>query len=174
MMDQETVQIFIETLKEEGIEMVVTLPEDPSYSLTAAIRADPYFTDISVAGEGHGIALCAGASLGGRKCVFMTGIAGLLMGGFALAQMSSLYGIPLLITVSYRGDVGDRSGIPSGTLAMFNKLAEPFLQGLRIPYRIVDEKRRLKRMIRDAHFSCRQYSSPIVLLLTGEVLWSNG
>lgn len=68
-----TVQLVIETLKEEGIDLVAMLPEEPSYPLTHAIRADPYFQAISVAAEGHGIALCAGASIGGRRCLFMKG-----------------------------------------------------------------------------------------------------
>ena len=169
--DQETVQIVLETLKEEGIDLVVTLPEGPSYPLTEATRDDSYFTTITVTGEGHGIALCAGASIGGRKCVFVTGIAGLLMGSWALAQMGVLYGIPLLILASYRGDIGDRSGITGATLGMFNQVGEPLLQALRVPYRVAGEKRGLKRLLQDASRSCNMYSTPIVLLLTGEVLW---
>ena len=29
----------------------------------------------------------------------------------------------------------------------------------------------LEREIRDSHFACREYGTPLVLLLTGEVLW---
>ena len=66
-MDQQSGQLIIETFKEEGIDMVVTLPEEPTSSLTEAIRKDPSFTSLTVAAEGNGIALCAGAALGGRK-----------------------------------------------------------------------------------------------------------
>jgi sulfopyruvate decarboxylase TPP-binding subunit len=171
-MDQDTIELVIETLKEEEIDLVVTLPEEPTYPLTEAVRGDPYFSTITVAGEGHGIALCAGASLGGRKCVFVTGIAGLLVGSWALAQMSgAFYSIPLLIIASYRGDIGDRSGIPGATLFLFNQVGEPLLNALRIPYRVIGQKSALKRAIQDAHLSCREYGTPIVLLLTGEVLW---
>lgn len=170
-MDQEVIEIVRQTLKEEEIDLVLTLPEGPSTAITAALRRDPYFTVITVAGEGHGLALCAGASLGGRGCVFITGIAGLLVGSWALAQMGGLYGIPMLVLASYRGDIHDRSGIPGETLFMFTQTAEPMLNALRIPYRIIGEKRALKRAIRDAYFSCRGYNAPIVLLLTGEVLW---
>src|SRR3989338_11615399 len=85
-MDRDSVQMVIETLKEEEIDLVVTLPEEPTYPLTEALRSDPFFQTITVAGEGHGIALCGGASLGGRRCLFVTGIAGLLVGSWALAQ----------------------------------------------------------------------------------------
>ena len=32
-----------------GIDLFVTLPEDPTASLTRAVQADPYFTCVSVA-----------------------------------------------------------------------------------------------------------------------------
>jgi sulfopyruvate decarboxylase subunit alpha len=170
-MDQEQVKTIIETFKEEEIDLVVTLPEEPTYPLTEAMRHDPYFTSVTVASEGHGIALSAGASLGGRRCVFITGIAGLMNGTWALAQMGVLYGIPLLILASHRGDISDRSGISGSQLFMFNQIGEPLLNALRIPYRMVLKKADLKATIHDAHFACRGFGTPLVVLLAGEALW---
>jgi sulfopyruvate decarboxylase subunit alpha len=170
-MDQETIATIIGTLKAEAIDLVVTLPEEPTSPLTEEIRRDSYFTSVTVAGEGHGISLCAGASLGGRKCVFVTGIAGLLVGTWALAQMGVLYGIPVLILASYRGDISDRSGVSGAQLFMFQQVGEPLLKALRIPYRVIEKKSDLQRQIRDAHSACREYGTPVVLLLTGDVLW---
>ena len=169
-MDEEVVRTIIETFKEEQIDLAVTLPEEPTYPLTEALRADSFFQTLTAAGEGHGIALCGGASLGGRRSVFITGIAGLLVGGWALAQMG-FYNVPLLIMASYRGDIGDRSGIPGASLFLFNQIGEPLLDALRVPNRVISQNRALKRQIKDAHFSCRSYGTPVVLLLTGEVLW---
>ncbi|OGQ82724.1 MAG: hypothetical protein A3F90_14060 [Deltaproteobacteria bacterium RIFCSPLOWO2_12_FULL_60_19] len=169
-MNEPTLRTIIETLKEEQIDLAVTLPEEPTYPLTEALRADPFFQTVTVTGEGHGIALCGGASLGGRRSVFITGIAGLLVGGWALTQMG-FYSVPLLIMASYRGDIGDRSGIPGASLFLFNQVGEPLLNALRVPYRVINQNSALKRQIKDAHFSCRSYGTPIVLLLTGEVLW---
>lgn len=172
-MDREAQKVIIETFKEEGIELIVTLPEEPTYSLTEEIRQDPYFTAITVAGEGNGIALTAGASLGGRKAVFVTGIAGMLVGTWALSNMSTmLYSVPFLIIASYRGDFGDKSGIPGSTLWQFNQVGEPLLHALRIPYRVIRQKAELKRTLKDAIFSCWEYNTPVVLLLAGEVLWN--
>ena len=169
-MTEPTLRTIIDTLKEEQIDLAVTLPEEPTYPLTEALRADPFFQTVTVTGEGHGIALCGGASLGGRRSVFITGIAGLLVGGWALTQMG-FYNVPLLIMASYRGDIGDRSGIPGASLFLFNQVGEPLLNALRVPYRVINQNATLKRQIQDAHFSCRSYGTPIVLLLTGEVLW---
>jgi sulfopyruvate decarboxylase subunit alpha len=170
-MDQATIGQIIDTLKAERIDLVVTLPEEPTSPLTEEIARDPYFTSVTVSGEGHGISLCAGASIGGRRCIFVTGIAGLLVGAWSLAQMGVLYGIPVLIMASYRGDIGDRSGISGAQLFMFQQLGEPMLDALRIPYRVIRKKADLQREIRDSHFACREYGTPLVLLLSGEVLW---
>ena len=64
-MDQATIGQIIDTLKAERIDLVVTLPEEPTSPLTEEIARDPYFTSVTVSGEGHGISLCAGASIGG-------------------------------------------------------------------------------------------------------------
>ena len=170
-MDAEPTRLILEALKEEEVDLFVTLPEEPTASLSQSAQHDPYFTCITVASENSGVSLCAGASLGGRRCVFVTGIAGLLVGGLALAHYGPLYGIPMLILASYRGDLGDRTGIPGSKLYAFNVVGEPLLEALHVPYRIVNQRSMLKRMVRDAHFSCRQYDTPVVLLLTGEVLW---
>src|SRR5437764_6787090 len=88
-MDQQSVQVIIETLKEEGVDLAVTLPEEPTFSLTEAMREDPFFQAVTVAGEGNGLAFCAGAALGGRRVVFVTGIAGLLVGDRKSTRLNS-------------------------------------------------------------------------------------
>lgn len=171
-MGDDCVRVVIETLKEEKIDLVITLPEEPTYALTEALRTNQDFTVLTAPSEGTGIAMSAGASLGGRNVVFITGIAGLMVGTWTLGQMSLMYGVPLLILASYRGDVGDRSGISGPQLFMFNQVTEPLLGALRVPFRIVDSKAHLRQRLKDGFFACHEYSTPLVLLLTGEVLWS--
>ncbi|HEX6512529.1 MAG TPA: hypothetical protein VF157_09545 [Chloroflexota bacterium] len=170
-MGPEAVRIVMDTFKQEGIDLIVTLPEEPTFSLTDAIRKDPYFTAATVTDESTGIAMCAGAAIGGRSSVFVTGIAGLLVSTWALAQMGMVFGAPILIMASYRGDFGDRTGIPGSQLAMFKRVAEPLLSTLNVPYQIVDQEAKLQKAIVDAHFACHSYASPVALMLTGEVLW---
>src|SRR5579862_4473645 len=170
-MGPDAVRITLDTFKAEGIDLVVTLPEEPTYSLTDAIRNDPFFTAVTVTDENTGIGMCAGAALGGRSSVFVTGIAGLLVSTWAIAQMGMVFGTPILIIASYRGDFGDRTGIPGSQLAMFKRVAEPLLSTLGIPYQIVDQEAKLEKAIVDAHFACHSYATPVALMLTGEVLW---
>jgi sulfopyruvate decarboxylase TPP-binding subunit len=169
-MDPRAQQIVIETLREEQADLVVTLPEESSYSLIAALRQDPSFTVVTVSEEGHGLCVAGGAYLGGRRSLFVCGVIGLIESSYALFSLGVCEGVPLVILASLRGDIGDRSGIPGYVLAAYNKVGEPLLRALQIPYRIVSETTMLQRAIRDAYFSCEQYSSPIVIFMTGEVL----
>ena len=170
-MQAESIRLVLEALKEEGVDLYVTLPEEPSVPLTEAAQADPFFQVVPVASEDSGVALCAGAAIGGRRVVFVTGVAGLLKAGLALAHMATQYGIPFLMLVSYRGDFGDRSGISGSKLQVFRQVGTPFLDALRIPYQVLSRRDEVKRAVRDAHFSCRTSDTVGALLLTGEVLW---
>src|SRR5947209_20447814 len=60
LVQPDAVQQVIDALKEEHVDLVITLPEEPTYPLTSAIREDRAFTSITVTSEGHGIALAAG------------------------------------------------------------------------------------------------------------------
>src|SRR5919197_1139966 len=165
-MDVESARLITEAFKAEGIDLVVTLPEEPTSSLTNSLREDPHFTVVSAASEGSGIAATAGAAFGGRNAVFVTGIAGLLVGTWELSQTGTIFGAPMLIMASYRGDFGDITGIPGSQLAMFRDVAEPLLNTLRLPYMVIDTKAALKRRIHEAAFACRDYEKPVVMLLS--------
>lgn len=170
-MDQESVTIITDALKAQGVDLVVTLPEEPTSSLIHALRETPDFTVIDAASEGSGIAAAAGASLSGRTAVFVTGVAGMLVGTWALSQIGTIFGAPMVVMASYRGDFGDSSGIPGSQSLMFKQVAEPLLRTLQLPYLIVDKKESLARKIRDAVFACRDFEKPVVMLLAGEVLY---
>ena len=68
-----------------------------------------------------------------------------------------------------------RTWTPQGTVGMggastaIYPVATP--GGYQIFARIIKKKDDLEREIRDSHFACREYGTPLVLLLTGEVLW---
>ena len=147
-MELETIAKIIDTLKAERIDLVVTLPEEPTSALTESIRRDPYFTSVTVANESNGISLCAGASLGGRRCLFVTGIAGLLVGTWSLAQMGVLYGIPVLIMASYRGDSAIVAAFRARNSSCFSSSASPC--SIPCAFRIGSSKKRTSSSARFA------------------------
>jgi sulfopyruvate decarboxylase TPP-binding subunit len=161
--------LVISSLKREGIDFLVYLPEDPSARLTRRISKDPYFTSVRVINENHGVAMAAGASLAGRKVVFVVGTAGLLIATSNLAYAGSVFRIPMLILTSYRGDIGDRTGVNS--VYLFGDVCEPLLNTIHIPYKIVTEPARLSAAIHDALLTATKARTPVALLLTEDALW---
>src|SRR5581483_28358 len=158
-MDDPTIASVIGALKHASIDLVVTLTEEPTARLTQATAADPFFRTVSVVGENQGIAICAGAALSGRNSVFVTGVAGLLVGAWALAQVGMVYAAPFVILASYRGDFGDHTGIPGDQSLMFKQVAEPLLSAVRVPYQILDRKDDVEGAIRRAQNACRDFNA---------------
>jgi sulfopyruvate decarboxylase subunit alpha len=161
---------IISILKEQGIDFVVTLPEDPSARLTSKISKDPYFTYIRVVNEGHGVGITAGAGLAGRKAIFVTGIAGLMVSTWQIVETGLYARIPYILLISYRGDIGDES-VAGTQLYIFKQIAEPLLRTIQVPYRIINEPSKLRSAFIDALGSAKRNKTPVVLLLTEEALW---
>lgn len=155
-----------------GADFVVTLREDPTVGLVDKISKDKYFTYLEVVNESHGVSITAGAALAGRKSVFITGTAGMLVAAWPLSMLNLIHRVPMVLIVSYRGDVGDLSGIPGEYLYAFGTVAEDYLKALSlVPYRIVGEKSKLRSTIIGAFNTAIEHKMPIVILLTDEVLW---
>jgi sulfopyruvate decarboxylase TPP-binding subunit len=95
----------------------------------------------------------------------------MMVGTWALGQLGTIFGAPMLVLASYRGDFGDATGIPGAQSLMFKQVAKPLLDALQLPYLVADKRETLARSVQDAFFACQDYEKPIVLLLTGEVLW---
>ena len=170
-MKKEVVDVIVNALKREKADFVVTLPEDPSVDLVERISHDNYFTYIRVVNEGQGIGITAGAALAGRRAVFVTGIAGLLVATWELSWMSSVYRIPFVLLVSNRGDIGDRSSVPGEFSNLFRLTGEPLLKVLQVQYKIVGDPSKLAALIHDAFFTAIENRTPVAILLTEDALW---
>src|SRR2546430_8780141 len=130
-------------LKEAGINFVSGLPDGWQRNLHEAIEADPAFQYVPVCNEGVGFSVCAGAWLGGKKTALIMENSGLRVASEYIARISLGTGVPVVLLLSYRGDLGETEhwGIPHGIVA------EPLLDALRIPYLIVRDPALLCRSI---------------------------
>jgi sulfopyruvate decarboxylase subunit alpha len=75
-------------------------------------------------------------------------------------------GIPVVMVMSYRGDLGESNwwAVPHGTTM------EPLLNAMGIPYRVIDEEARVASAIRDAFtWSYASYYHSAVAL-TGDLV----
>lgn len=143
------VDAVIRGLKRAGVSIVCYLPDSLFKELYPALDADPDLRTIQVTNEGEGAAICGGVFLSGKRAVLVMENSGLRASVEPLARMGLGAGIPVVMLMSYRGDLGENNwwAIPHGITM------EPVLQALRIPYRVVREEEAIETAIADAYAS---------------------
>src|ERR1700676_1254374 len=145
-MQASAVEQVIAGLKAAGVTVVCYLPDSLLKELYPALDRDPDIRTIRVTNEGEGAAIWGGIWLSGRGAARVMENSGLRASIEPLARMGLGAGIPVVMLMSYRGDLGENNwwAIPHGMTM------EPLLQGMRIPYRIIDREENIQQIIRDA------------------------
>ena len=156
-------------LKEAGINFVSGLPDGWQRNLHEAIEADPAFQYVPVCNEGVGFSVCAGAWLGGKKTALIMENSGLRVASEYIARISLGTGVPVVLLLSYRGDLGETEhwGIPHGIVA------EPLLDALRVPYQVVRDPNDLRAAIKRAYRISEAQLHPAALLISGSCVWED-
>jgi sulfopyruvate decarboxylase subunit alpha len=145
-MKRSSVDAVIAGLKSAGVSIVCYLPDSLLKELYPALDADPDIRTIRVTNEGEGAAICGGIFLSGKRAVLVMENSGLRAAIEPLARMGMGAGIPVVMLMSYRGDLGENNwwAIPHGMTM------EPLLKAMRIPYRVVSKEADIGRAIADA------------------------
>jgi sulfopyruvate decarboxylase subunit alpha len=160
-MQQNAVESVITGLKAAGVSVVCYLPDSLFKELYPALDADSDIRTIRVTNEGEGAAICGGLFLSGKRAALIMENSGLRASIEPLARMGMGAGIPVIMLMSYRGDLGENNwwAVPHGMCM------EPLLGAMRIPYRVVDDGAKIEQAIKDAyHWSyAAYYHSAIVL-----------
>ena len=156
-------------LKEAGIDFVSGLPDGWQRNLHELIEADPAIRYVPVCNEGVGFSVCAGAWLGGRKSALVMENSGLRVAAEYIARISLGCGVPVLLLLSYRGDLGDTEhwAIPHGIVA------EPLLRALRIPYQVIRKKEDLRPAIKRAQRLAEAQLQSAAVLISGDCIWED-
>src|SRR3981189_2251005 len=146
-MKQSAVDAVIRGLKKAGVSIVCYLPDSLFKELYPALDADPDIRTIRVTNEGEGAAICGGLFLSGKRAALIMENSGLRASIEPLARMGMGGGIPVVMLMSYRGDLGENNwwAVPHGMTM------EPLLDAMRIPYRVVDREGDIHLAIRDAY-----------------------
>jgi sulfopyruvate decarboxylase subunit alpha len=165
-MNKSAVDKVIKGLKDAGVSVVCYLPDSLLKQLYPALDADRDIRTIRVTNEGEGAAICGGVFLSGKRAALVMENSGLRASIEPLARMGMGAGIPVVMLMSYRGDLGENNwwAIPHGMTM------EPLLNAMRIPYRLVDKEADIGRAITDAYswaYSAYYHTS---VVLTGEVV----
>jgi sulfopyruvate decarboxylase subunit alpha len=156
-------------LKEAGVDFVAGLPDGWQRNLQELIEADPAVRFVPVCNEGVGFSICAGAWLGGRKVALSMENSGLRVAAEYIARISLGCGVPVVLLLSYRGDLGETEhwGVPHGIVA------EPLLKALRIPYHVVQHREDLRAAIKRAFRLAEAQLHPAAVLISGTCIWED-
>jgi sulfopyruvate decarboxylase subunit alpha len=165
-MNPRTSIAIVEGLKQAHVDTVAILPDHGFADVQRMISEDPRFTYVPVSNEGIGVGVCAGLYLGGKVPAIMIPTSGLLVSLWPLGSLNQLWGIPLLLLIPYRGDVGDAFWV----MRTYKFTTEPVLDALHIPYVIVREIAEVEQAIKDAVASSFAWQNPICVLFSGETL----
>jgi sulfopyruvate decarboxylase subunit alpha len=162
----DAVDAVIRGLKRAGVSVATYLPDSLLKELYPALDADPDIRTIPVTNEGEGAAIAGGVFLSGKRAVLVMENSGLRAATEHLARLGLGSGIPVVMIMSYRGEMGENNwwAIPHGITM------EPLLGALRIPYRVVRREDEIEQAIVDAfEWSYTAYYHSAVVL-GGEVV----
>jgi sulfopyruvate decarboxylase subunit alpha len=140
------VDAVLSGLKRAGVSVVCYLPDSLFKELYPALDEDQDIRTVRVTNEGEGAAICGGVFLSGKRAALVMENSGLRAATEHLARLGLGAGIPVIMLMSYRGELGENNwwAIPHGITM------EPLLDALRVPYRIVREQDEIERAITDA------------------------
>jgi sulfopyruvate decarboxylase subunit alpha len=158
---QTAVDAVISGLKRAGVSVVCYLPDSLFKELYPALDADPDIKTVRVTNEGEGAAICGGVFLSGKRAALVMENSGLRAATEHLARLGLGAGIPVIMLMSYRGELGENNwwAIPHGITMV------PVLDALRTPYRIVRDASQIERAITDAFdwsYAAYQHSAVVI------------
>jgi sulfopyruvate decarboxylase subunit alpha len=107
--------------------------------------------------------------MGGRRPALIMENSGLRVAAEYIARISLGTGVPVLLLLSYRGDLGETEhwGIPHGIVV------EPLLAALRVPYQIVRDPADLRQAIKRAQRLAQAQLHPAAVLVSGSCIWDD-
>lgn len=152
-------------LKAGGADFVVHLPDSVLFKVIPLLEADPEIQTYTCAREDEGVAMAAGAWLGGKVPVALMEGSGLGYSGLILAR-AALTRIPMLLLASHTRALGE----PYEYHAAGCISAEGVLKGLNIPHVIIDDPARIRSTVEQALVTVKGQKSIVGLLFASHVL----
>src|SRR2546425_12421623 len=139
-------RLIYDALKASGIRLMSALPETWLVHLVRMADEDPEMILVRLAKEEEGVGISAGAHLAGVKSAMLMQNHGLLASINGIVSCAQLYRIPLLMIVSYRGELGERD--PWQTEG--GGVTEDILRALKIPFVMLEQPDHVAQRIADA------------------------
>jgi len=160
-------RVIYEALKAAAVRIVSALPETWLVHLIRMAEEDSDMTLVRLAKEEEGVGISMGAHLAGVRSAMLMQNHGFLASVNGIVSGAQLYRIPLLMLISYRGELGERD--PWQTEG--GGVTEGVLDALRIVYRRLDDPGEVLLRVDQAMTLAHSSLRPVALLLGRDLMW---
>ena len=157
---------FLRALKGAGFDFFAGVPCSLLKGLVAALEEDKAAHYVSATREDSAIGMAVGAWLGGRMPMVLMQNSGLGVSVNALASLSTMYEVPTLLVVSWRG----KDGKDAPEHILMGEIAQPLLDLLKVPWRVLDPAKPMTEQVAWAKQAMTEARGPVALIVPGGVL----
>jgi sulfopyruvate decarboxylase subunit alpha len=124
---------FLAALEAQGFDFYCGVPCSLLKGLVSLLEKNTALGYVSATREDSALGMAAGAFFGGKRPLVLMQNSGLGVSVNALASLHTLYEIPVLVVISWRGE--DRSDAPEHW--MMGEIMTPLLDLMKIPHRVL-------------------------------------
>lgn len=157
---------FVAALKEAGFDFFAGVPCSLLKGLVSTLDADKSVHYVSATREDSAIGMAVGAWLGGRLPMVLMQNSGLGVSVNALASLSTMYDVPTLLVISWRGEGGN----DAPEHIMMGEIMLPILDLMKIPHRILKAGEPMAPQVQWAKDVLLSSSKPAALIVPAGVL----
>jgi sulfopyruvate decarboxylase subunit alpha len=157
-------QLIVQGLKEASVKVVACLPESMLKKLYPMLSNDKDLRYIQVSNEAELPGIAAGAYFGGQRAVMLMENSGLRQAAEPIARLTFGHGIPLVMLMPHRGDLGEDVWWGHG----HSETMVPMLDALRIRYWFVYKLDEIVPSIKKALLHADAGQVAVALVFGGE------
>jgi len=157
---------FLAALKASGFDFYCGVPCSLLKGLVSLLEQDHAAGYVSATREDSALGMAAGAFFGGKRPMVLLQNSGLGVSVNALASLHTLYEIPVLLVISWRGE--DRSDAPEHW--MMGEIMNPVLDLMQIPHRVLTASEPMGPQVAWAREQLDATRKPVALIVPGGIL----
>ena len=157
---------FVAALKAAGFDFFAGVPCSLLKGLVSQLEADRDAHYISATREDSALGMAAGAYLGGKRPMVLMQNSGLGVSVNALASLHTMYDLPALLVISWRGQGGNDA--PEHIL--MGEIMTPILDLLKIPHRVLTPDEPMAQAVGWAREAMDATKKPVALIVPGGIL----
>lgn len=157
---------FVAALKANGFDFFAGVPCSLLKGLVSILDQDRDAHYVSATREDSAIGMAAGAWLGGKLPMVLMQNSGLGVSVNALASLTTMYALPVLLVISWRGEGGN----DAPEHIMMGEIMTPMLDLMKIPHRVLTANEPMAAQIAWAKEQMLAKSYPAALIAPGGVL----